>query len=583
MVKRTKLLVVLSFFAVGCGYQRQTGFQNSFLPAAKPFVPPAAVTAEPPAVQNNPYISEAPKFITEKRVPMPPRPSAGDALIRDADQRFQQGKKHYQAKETEVARAEFDAAIDLMFEASANSPSDPTGFESKLEDMVEVIHRFDLAGLGNSRPADEPADFEKAPLEDILEMTFPVDPKLKVRVKEQLQATVSQLPLAVNDSVLGYIHYFSGRGRKTMLAGLRRAGRYRPLIQRILDEEGLPQELIHLAQAESGFLPRAVSRKAATGMWQFMAFRGREYGLLRTPHFDDRLDPEKATRAAARHLRDLYHQFGDWYLAIAAYNCGPGTVEKAVERTGYADFFELRRRRVLPAETTNYVPIILAMTIMVKNAEEYGLQGVDPDPALEYDNVEITSPTHLALTADLTGAPVSELTALNPALLRGVAPKGYVLHVPKGSAEPLVAALQLVPEERRASWRMHKVESGDTLATIGKRYGAAPSTIAAANQIASGAPVEGDRLVIPAVAKAYNPVVQRAKYSRATAKRTTAAKRTSTKRASVGHTVSAKGVPAKSTNTRAATVARQPRRGPVVLARTASAARTSKVKAAWNR
>ena len=147
------------------------------------------------------------------------------------------------------------------------------------------------------------------------------------------------------------------------------------MIQRILDEEGVPQELIHLAQAESGFIPRAVSRKAAGGMWQFLTWRGNEYGLKQTRYTDDRMDPEKATRSAARHLRDLYHEFGDWYLAIAAYNCGPGSVEKAVERTGYADFWELRARGVLPAETTNYVPIILAMTIMEKNAAEYGIEG----------------------------------------------------------------------------------------------------------------------------------------------------------------------------------------------------------------
>src|SRR5262249_41775985 len=149
-------------------------------------------------------------------------------------------------------------------------------------------------------------------------------------------------------------------------------------------------EIIHLAQAESGFIPRAVSRARATGMWQFMGWRGNQYGLLQTPYLDDRLDPEKATRAAARHLRDLYAEFGDWYLAIAAYNCGPGNVEKAVERTGYADFWMLRERGALPVETTNYVPIILAMTIMAKNSSEYGLEGLAYDAPLEYDTMDVT-------------------------------------------------------------------------------------------------------------------------------------------------------------------------------------------------
>ena len=165
------------------------------------------------------------------------------------------------------------------------------------------------------------------------------------------------------------------------------------MISRILDEEGIPQEFIFLAQAESGFLPRAVSYMSAAGMWQFIRGRGAEYGLRQDAYIDERFDPELATRAAARHLRDLYHQFGDWYLAIAAYNCGPGNVDRAVERTGYADVWELRNRGVLPLETSNYVPIILAMTIMAKNPASYGLSDIIPDEPLQYDTVEMTAMT----------------------------------------------------------------------------------------------------------------------------------------------------------------------------------------------
>jgi membrane-bound lytic murein transglycosylase D len=434
---------------------------------------------------------------------LPGAASRSDLLIEKAQQHFQLGKKYYLDAD-KLARSEFDQAIDLMLEASDN-PSDRQAYNSKLEEMVDAIHRYDLTGLGSAASLDEP-QYEKAPLEDILPMTFPVDPKLKTKVREQVQATVSQLPLTVNDAVLGYIHYFSGRGRNTLIAGLRRAGRYRPLVQRILDEEGVPQELIHLAQAESGFLPRAMSRKAAGGMWQFVAWRGQEYGLNRTRYYDDRLDPEKATRAAARHLRDLYQKFGDWHLAIAAYDCGPGVIERAVERTGYADFFEMRSRRVLPLETTNYVPIILAMTIMSKNAAEYGLEGINLDAPLEYDSMEISSPTHLALISDLTNTPVAELQSLNPALLRGLAPAGYSLHVPKGAGSYLRAALQMVPVDRRASWRMHVVADGETLAAIGKRYRTTAGTIAAANHMRSAAPAVGDRLLIPAAYHETTPV-----------------------------------------------------------------------------
>jgi len=498
-IKASLLLASIPLtFICGCGMsQQQQRFRSAFLPpAARPPVFDLAAN-EPPPVDSSIYRSEAPTVVS--RTPqLPGTATHSDLLIEKAEQHFQIGRKYYQAKDKEkLARGEFDQAVDLMLEASDN-PSDRQAYNSKLEEMVEAIHRCDLTGMGSAASLEEP-QYEKAPLEDILPMTFPVDPKLKTKVREEVQATVSQLPLTVNDAVLGYIHYFSGRGRNTLISGLRREGRYRPLVQRILDEEGVPQELIHLAQAESGFLPRAMSRKAAGGMWQFVTWRGREYGLNQTRYTDDRLDPEKATRAAARHLRDLYQKFGDWHLAIAAYDCGPGVIERAVERTGYADFFQMRNLRVLPLETTNYVPIILAMTIMSKNAAEYGLEGIIPDAPLEYDSMEITSPTHLALVSDLTDTPVAELQSLNPALLKGLAPAGYSLHVPKGTGSYLRAALQMVPEERRASWRMHVVADGETLAAIGKRYRTTPGTIAAVNHMQSGAPAVGDRLLIPAV------------------------------------------------------------------------------------
>jgi membrane-bound lytic murein transglycosylase D len=476
-----------------CSYNQQSKFQTAFLPATP--APAAAVEVEnPPTLDPNPYLHDEPAILVQKTVVAP---SAGDLDMQRADQAFQRGKKAYQANETQQARREFDTAIDLMLEASENNPSDRQAFEARLDEMVDAVHRYDLSGLGASVDVDQ-AQFEKAPLEDLLQMTFPVDPKLKDKVKEQVQATASQLPLSVNDAVLGYINYFSGRGRRTLVAGLERAGRYRPMIRRVLQEEGVPQELIYLAQAESGFFPRAISYKAAAGMWQFVAWRGQQYGLMRTAYTDDRLDPEKATRASARHLHDLYNMFGDWYLAMAAYNCGPNAVARAVERTGYADFWELRSRHVLPEQTTNYVPIILAMTIMTKNAAEYGLEAVVPDQPLEYDTIEADAPTHLGLVADLTDAPMPELLDLNPALLRGVVPAGYVLHVPKGTGASLSASLQMIPGERRASWRMHRVSSGETLAAIGKRYGMPAGSIAAANGLKQDSPAAGDRLLIPA-------------------------------------------------------------------------------------
>jgi membrane-bound lytic murein transglycosylase D len=482
-------------------YSQQSNLQTSFLaPIAIRTPNTAGVAATIVDAEHLPYLKEVAKATAPATAAF--QPTGSDLLIQQAEERFRNGKKAFQDREFERARTEFDAAIDVMLTASDN-PTDRRIFESKLEEMVDVIHRDDLSGMGAAVVEDVPG-FDKAPLDDIVTMTFSVDPRIKDKVQTEIKTTTSALPLVVNDIVLGYINYFNGRGHKTIEAGLERAGKYSAMISRILAEEGIPQELIHLAQAESGFLPRAVSRAAAEGLWQFVKFRGNEYGLKQTPYSDERLDPEKATRAAAHHLHDLYNEFGDWYLAIAAYNCGPGAIERAVERTGYADFWELRARRALPTETTNYVPIILAMTIMAKNAPEYGLEQITPDPAVEYDTIVTTSPTSLALIGDLSDAPTSELVQLNPALLRGIAPGNFEIRVPKGTGTQVTAGLDLVPTELRASSRIHRVEPGQSLTSIARLYNASATQIAMANSLKDGLPSEGDRLVVPA---AYHEVI----------------------------------------------------------------------------
>ncbi len=461
----------------------------SFLPPTPIPAPGDAPLAEPPHVAPPLYTTETPNLT--------PRTSPEvDRRLKAADEHFEAGKEAYRQENPAVARQEFDRALDVLLSAPEDLP-ERARLERRLDQMVDSIYRFDLdqLGAGNAKQA---IVYDKSPLDSMLEMTFPIDPKLKPKVTEEITATTSQLPLEENDTVLSYIHYFSTeRGRKVLLSGLRRAGRYRPLIQRILDEEGVPQELICLAQAESGFLPRAVSYKSATGMWQFVAFRGKQYGLEQTPNCDERFDPEKSTRAAARHLRDLYANFGDWYLAMAAYNCGPGCVDRAVQRTGYADFWELANRNALPKQTINYVPLILAITIMTKNPKDYGLEDIDVDRPIEYDTVAVSSATSVELIADAVDRPVSEIRDLNPALLKYLAPAGYQLHIPKGSAPAYRAAIDSIPENKRASWRMHRVEAGETLAGIAKHYGAVPELIAQANHRTVEAPEAGDLLVIP--------------------------------------------------------------------------------------
>jgi membrane-bound lytic murein transglycosylase D len=475
-------------------YPQQSGIQSSFLRAVLHTPESTGVLADINDTEHVPYITEVTR---ENQGTSVFHPSSSDMLIQQAEEKFRSGSRFYLNGDFDHARSDFDTAIGLMLRAS-DAPTNRSLFEHTLEEMVDAINRYDLTGMG-AADTDQVPGFDKSPIDDILQMTFPVDPRIKDKVVTQLKTTSSVLPLISNDAVLGYVNYFSGRGHKTIENGLIRAGKYDAMITKIFAEEGIPPELIRLAQAESGFMPRAVSVAAAKGMWQFVKFRGNEYGLMQTPWTDDRLDPEKATRAAAHHLHDLFNEFHDWYLAMAAYNCGPGVIEKAVERTGYADFWELRARKVIPAETANYVPIILAMTIVSKNAAEYGIYDITPERPVEYETLKLDATVNLGLISDLTETPVPELQQLNPALLRGTAPEGYDLHVPKGLLEDVRTGLSAVPAASRAAARLHKVEPGESLTAIATHYKSTPTVIAGANGLGKGADLTpGDRLVIPA-------------------------------------------------------------------------------------
>jgi membrane-bound lytic murein transglycosylase D len=498
------LMCALALLTSGCASRQQQAFKLSFLPSTP--VPIQPSFEAPPEFAPNLYSSDSPDLV-QRALAAASRQVQVDSRVSSAHEHLEAGRKLYQLGDSAGARREFDAALDVLLSAPDSLPDRPR-LESELDQIADTIYHYDLEGMGAAANEQAEVVYDKSPIDSILDMTFPTDPNLRPKVKEEIEATVSQLPLQENDAVLSYVHYFSTeRGRKVLIGGLRRSGRYRSLIQRILDDEGVPQELIYLAQVESGFLPRARSNKQAVGMWQFVQFRGREYGLLQTPGTDDRLDPEKATRAAARHLHDLYAMFGDWYLAMAAYNCGPGCVQRAVERTGYADFWELQRLHALPKETANYVPAILALTIMVKNPKDYDIENLETDRPMEYETMALDTPTSLALIADAADRPVSEVQELNPALLKSAAPAGYQLRLPKGTLGTVRMGLDLVPANHRADWRIHRVLPGETLAEIAHRYATPVSALTSANQRATlnapqdDAPVAGDLLVVPAVSR----------------------------------------------------------------------------------
>jgi membrane-bound lytic murein transglycosylase D len=274
--------------------------------------------------------------------------------------------------------------------------------------------------------------------------------------------------------------------------------------------------LIYLAQAESAFQPQALSRAGARGLWQFMSSSGRIYGLEKTWWVDDREDPEKATRAAARQLRDLYQMFGDWYLAMAAYDAGPLTIERAVERTGYADFWELYKRNVLPKETRNYVPIILAVTIMAKNPSQYGLDEVVTEKPVPYDALKIDYPVDLRLVAECVDASASTLQDLNPSLLRLTTPKDreFELHLPAGTKDRYLSAIAAIPPDMRVWWRYHKVVPGDTLASVAGAFHTTRQAIVQANGLDGDQNLQVESELIIPVAPGKHPADEVANYSR---------------------------------------------------------------------
>jgi membrane-bound lytic murein transglycosylase D len=275
----------------------------------------------------------------------------------------------------------------------------------------------------------------------------------------------------------------------------------------------VPQDLIYQAVAESGFRTQAVNgRSGAGGMWQFMP--GDTYAPPRSAWYDERFDPEAATRAYARYIKYLYKQLGDWYLAMAAYDWGAGNVQRAVQRTGYADFWELYRRNNLPTETKNYVPIILAVTILAKNPKQYGLDDLSPDPPLITDTVTTDYSVDLRLVSDLVGATPQEIAGMNPSLLRGATPpdESFDLHLPAGTKELFEKRIAEIPQDKRRYWRFHRLASGETLEAVARDYRVSPSEIAFVNQLSSTTDLAGvDALVIP-VSPAAAPSARNARY-----------------------------------------------------------------------
>lgn len=425
-----------------------------------------------------------------------------ELTILEAQTRFEKGEGLYQQGFLKRAKDEFNGAIDLVLDTAASYPKEPK-LQKELMDLVGKVNAMELAALregdGFTDQSDQPAAIDN--LEHV--ETFPtlIDPRLKKTVEDEVKEISHDLPIEINDRVLGFLDYYqNGRGHGAMEFGLERIGKYQPMIERILKEEGVPLDLIYLCQAESAFEPRAVSRAAAKGMWQFISSRGKEYGLRQTWWIDERSDPEKSTRAAARHLKDLYQMFGDWYLAMAAYNAGPVRVQRALDKTGADNFWTLAEKKALPKETINYVPNILALTIIGKNPEKYGFMVVSAQP-VETERVSVDKATDLRVIAEALDMPVEELRNLNTHVLRWTTPPDdpdFQLILPKGYADKFNEQISSLPEAKRVLFREHVVRKGDTLSIIARKYGTSTSQLVQANDLGKTPVLKvGHTLIIP--------------------------------------------------------------------------------------
>ena len=474
---------LLAFILAGCGpSQPKVAPAGEHPQATAPPLPSTSPSAAAPA---------APAPLTEEQQHV-------RLLIQQVESAYGNGQSDYRKGDLREAKQEFDRAVDLMLMSGIDIKADAE-LQDEFNRIVDGVNALEMEALkqGNGfAPKEEPT-----PADVASDVTFKVDPNFMAKAQADLATTKSDLPLVVNDYVAGYINFFanSQRGHNTLLHSFERAGRYKAMIQRVMAEEGVPQDLIYLAVAESGFQPQAVNRRSgAGGMWQFMPHGN--YGLARDAYMDERFDPEKSTRAYARYMKFLYDQLGDWYLAMAAYDWGAGNVQRAVQKTGYADFWELYRRNELPGETRNYVPEILAAIIIANHPKQYGFDEVTLDPPVLTDTVTIDYSVDLRLVADVVDAQVDELMALNPSLLRMETPPGvpFDLHLPAGTAAIFSQRIEAIPAAKRNAWRYHRVAEGDTLASVAREFHVSEAELAEANQLGAGESIEGmDALVIP--------------------------------------------------------------------------------------
>jgi membrane-bound lytic murein transglycosylase D len=312
--------------------------------------------------------------------------------------------------------------------------------------------------------------------------------------------TSFDFPITVNRQVEVYIDLFQRKQRKYFGRWLARSGYYLPMMQKELEEAGLPLDLVYLSMIESGFNQRAYSRSRAVGLWQFMKGTGRQYGLAVDNYVDERRDAIKSTKAAATYLKDLYNEFGDWYLAVAAYNGGPGTIRNAVRRAKSKDFWVIAQKKSLRLETKRYVPKLIAAILIAKEPEKYGFTDIVYEKPLVFDELLVGPGLSIDAAALLTGASTKTLKNLNLELKSGKTPlnqEQYVLKIPSGTKQLAESNLPRLHSVASTDYKTHIIRKNETLAQICKRYKINTTTLLKSNNLKSNKLVAGTRLRIP--------------------------------------------------------------------------------------
>jgi membrane-bound lytic murein transglycosylase D len=420
-----------------------------------------------------------------------------------SDAHFKAGQRELELGHFEAAKQQFDRAVNLLLESTYGGRTEPR-IREHFDRLVDRISAYEVKALAQGDGFTE-KKYDSASIDDLL--TIPVTyseplPQFEKAVQADLQASGHDLPIPLNGRVLTYIEMFQGKLHDFIEEGLRRGSKYLPMIQNVLRAEGLPLDLAYVPLVESAFKPNALSRANAKGVWQFMRGTGLENGLRQDWYIDERSDPEKATVAAAKYLGSLAKLFdGDWHLALASYNGGPGRVQKAMKLGRADNFWTLSEKpKLLPRETREYVPMILAAIVIARNPAQYGFD-FKPDQPAKYETVKLSKPVDLRHVAEWAGTTIDEIQSLNPELRRWTTPikdTAYELKVPVGAAQAVSTRLDEAPGPDLASLKWYTVKSGETLLSVAKRLHVSRADLADANYLRPSSKLTpGQTLMVP--------------------------------------------------------------------------------------